>query len=173
MEAIVLVDSNWGIGCNNKLLVRIKADMKRFSALTTGHTVVTGRKNILSFPNEKPLDNRRHLVLSRNENFEREGIEVFHDVSSVLQKVKAIEEQGEKVYLIGGASVYEQLLPYCTYVEVTEVDKAFPCVDVYFPKLNEDERWEEVWRSETQEVEAKVPYTYHWVRYKNVNVETY
>lgn len=170
MDAIVLVDKNWGIGYDDQLLVRIKRDMQRFRELTEGHTVVLGRKSLMTFPGGKALENRRNIVLSRNPNFEAEDVCVFHDLESTIDYIRHLEANGEKVFLIGGESIYKQFLPYCEYAEVTELDKAFDDVDVYFPRLDSHIDWEEVSRSETLEANPKNPYTYHFVRYKNKNV---
>jgi dihydrofolate reductase len=167
MDLIVLVDKNWAIGNQDRLLVRIKEDMRRFRDLTMGHTVILGRKTLETFPGAEPLEGRTNWILSRQEDYKPEGARVFLDLDSLLEELKWAEDRGEKVFVIGGSSVYKQLLPYCRYAEITELDKAYESADAYFPDLRQMENWTEVWRSETKEAGKKEPFTYHFVRYEN------
>ena len=134
MELIAAVDRNWGIGKDGQLLVRIPADLKRFQALTTGHTVILGRKTLATFPGGRPLKGRRNLVLSRDASFAPEGAEVFRDVDSLLRAAPA------DAFVIGGESVYRALLPRCTRAHLTKVEGAFPA-DAFFPDLDADPAW--------------------------------
>lgn len=134
MQAIVAVSQSWGIGRDGRLLFRLSADLRRFKALTTGHTVVMGRKTLQSLPGGKGLPNRRNLVLSRRMDYAPENAEVVTSVEALLRTA------GEDAFVIGGQQVYEQLLPHCERVHVTKVLADAPA-DAFFPNLDEDPAW--------------------------------
>lgn len=133
MKAIVAVDKNWGIGKNNGLLFQIAEDMRFFRQQTLGKTVVMGRKTLESFPGGKPLKNRKNVVLGNPKN--TDGIFVAKSVEE-LESILCTENLDD-VYVIGGASVYELLLPYCDEVLVTKV-AADGNADVFFPNLDKN-----------------------------------
>ena len=134
MQAIVAVSQSWGIGKDGRLLFRLSADLRRFKALTTGRTVVMGRKTLQSLPGGKGLPNRRNLVLSRRMDYAPENPEVVTSVEALLRTA------GEDAFVIGGQQVYEQLLPHCERVHVTKVLADAPA-DAFFPNLDEDPAW--------------------------------
>ena len=134
MQAIVAVSQSWGIGKDGRLLFRLSADLRRFKALTTGRTVVMGRKTLQSLPGGKRLPNRRNLVLSRRMDYAPENAEVVTSVEALLRTA------GEDAFVIGGQQVYEQLLPHCERVHVTKVLADAPA-DAFFPNLDEDPAW--------------------------------
>ena len=144
MRAIVAVSQNWGIGRDGQLLFRISADLQRFKALTTGHTVVMGRKTLESLPGGRGLPNRRSLVLTRRDNFTPDRAEV------VCSLEEAVALAGDEAFVIGGQEVYAQLLPYCTRVYVTKVFADAPA-DAFFPNLDQDPHWKPVSVSEVLE----------------------
>lgn len=137
MNIIVAVDKNWGIGNQNKLLVSIPEDMRFFRSETTGKVVVMGRKTLESFPQGKPLKNRLNVVISQKE-LEIEGATVVHTIEEALEAVK--EYKSEDVYVIGGQSIYEQMLPYCDTAHVTMIDYAYEA-DAHFPNLDLMDDW--------------------------------
>lgn len=147
MNIIVAVDKNWAIGCNNKLLVSIPADMKFFRETTTGKVVVMGRKTLESFPNGMPLKNRTNIVLTKNEEYRVKGAVVVHSMEELLEELK--KYNSEDVYVIGGGSIYKELLPYCDTAHVTKIDHAYEA-DTWFPDLDEDGAWEITADSEEQ-----------------------
>ncbi len=138
MNLIVAVDKNWGIGCNNKLLVSIPSDMKFFRETTTGKVVVLGRKTLETFPNGLPLKNRTNIVLTGNRDFKVKDAIVCHTMEEILEELKKYND--EDIYIIGGESVYRQFLPYCNVAHVTKIDHAY-AADKYFPNLDEMEDW--------------------------------
>ena len=144
MNLIVAVDQNWAIGKDGDQLVYLKEDLKRFRTLTSGHTVILGRKTLATFPGGRPLKNRRNLILSRNPQFQAEGAEVFASVEELVQQADG------DAFVIGGASVYEQLRPYCDTAYITKIHAAFPA-DTYVPDLDKSEEWEIVQESESLE----------------------
>ena len=102
------MDKNWAIGNKGELLVRIPADHKMFRQETTGKVVVLGRKTMDTFPGGQPLKNRDNIILSRNEAYQQKDAQVVHSVEELLEAVKGYDTK--EVYVIGGSSVYEQLL---------------------------------------------------------------
>ena len=158
MNVIVAVDQNWAIGKDGDQLVYLKEDLKRFRTLTSGHTVILGRKTLATFPGGRPLKNRRNLILSRNPQFQAEGAEVFSAVEELVQKAD------KDAFVIGGASVYEQLLPYCDTAYITKIHAAFPA-DTYFPDLDKSEEWKVREESESLEQDG---ISYHYVTYSRI-----
>ena len=156
MNAIVSVTRDWGIGRVGKLIVRNRADMRRFVALTTGGTVVMGRTTFESFPNG-PLKGRRNVVLTRSESWSHEGVDVAHSDAEALEAVAG--EDPASVWLIGGESVYRLLLDECERVYVTKNDVAAEA-DAYFPNLDESEAWEVESREEGGVTEGGVPFEF-------------
>ncbi len=160
MNLIVAVDQNWAIGNKNQLLVRIPNDMKQFREMTTGKVVVLGRKTLETFPQGQPLKNRTNIILSTNKNYEVKDATVVHSVEELLEELK--KYNSEDVYIIGGDSVYKQLLPYCDVAHVTQIDHAYEA-DSYFPNLEEDPEWEVTADSDEQ---VYFDLTYHFVKYE-------
>ena len=134
MNIIVAVDKNWAIGYQNKLLNSIPEDMKFFRETTTGNVVVMGRKTLERFPNGRPLKNRTNVVITRQKDYEVPGAVVVHSVEEALEYLK--DFRSENIYVIGGASIYEQMLPYCDVAHVTVMDYAYQA-DTWFPNLDE------------------------------------
>lgn len=145
MKAILSADKNWGIGCQNKLLIQIPSDMKFFREKTAGRTVVMGRKTLESLPGGQPLKNRRNIVLTKNPEFTVRGAEVVHSAEELRE---VLGDEGE-VYVIGGGAIYELLLPYCDTVYVTKIDFAYQA-DTFFPNLDESPEWRLAEESEEQ-----------------------
>ena len=131
MKLIAAADKNWAIGKDGELLVRISEDMKNFSAMTTGNVIVMGRKTFESLP-KGALPNRRNVVLSSNPAAECPGAEVFPSLEAALQSCK----EDEHVYIIGGASVYQQALPFADELCLTEIDNTAPEADAFFPEIS-------------------------------------
>ena len=147
MNLIVAVDKNWGIGNKDQLLVQIPNDQKFFRQETTGKVVVLGRKTLETFPNKAPLRNRTNFILSTNKDFKVEGAVVANSVEELLEKLK--EYASKDIYIIGGESIYRQLLPYCDTAHVTKIDHAYNA-DSHFPNLDEMTEWKITADSEEQ-----------------------
>lgn len=139
MNLIVAVDSNWAIGNKNELLIRIPNDHKFFREETSGKVVVLGRKTLETFPQGLPLKNRTNIILSRDKNYRVKDAIVVHSLEELLEELK--KYASEDVYIIGGESIYRQMLPYCDVAHVTKIDHAYEA-DTYFPNLDRDEAWE-------------------------------
>lgn len=147
MNLIVAVDKNWAIGNKNKLLVSIPNDMKNFRKTTTGNVIVMGRKTLESFPQGQPLGNRVNIVLTTNPDYRVNGATVVASIEEMLDTLKQYEDK--EIYVIGGESIYRQLLPYCDKAIVTKIDEAYEA-DTYFPNLDEMEEWTLTEESEEQ-----------------------
>lgn len=135
MKAIVCVNNNWAIGKNGDLLYSLPGDMKFFRETTKGKTVIMGRKTLNSFPNGNPLKNRVNIVISSNPD-EKEGVVWVKTPFEALEKTSDFSE----TFLIGGASIYSQLIDYCSEALVTIVDDEKEG-DTYFPNLYEKTEW--------------------------------
>ena len=159
MNMIAAVDSNWAIGNKNKLLISIPADMKMFRQETTGKVVVMGRKTLESLPGGKPLPKRTNIVLTRDENFQKDGCIILHSIEELLEKYGQ-----EDLMVMGGAEIYTKLLPYCDTCYITEIDREFEA-DKHIPNVSADPAFEKVWESEEQ-VENGI--SYRFVEYKRV-----
>ncbi|MBD5087504.1 MAG: dihydrofolate reductase [Clostridiales bacterium] len=147
MNLIVAVDKNWGIGYQNNLLVRIPADQRFFRETTTGKYVIMGRKTLESFPGGQPLKNRTNIVITKDKNYQVKDTIVVNSIEEALKKVENVPK--ENIYVIGGASIYEQMLPLCDTVHITKIDYAYQA-DAFFPNLDEREEWQIVGESEEQ-----------------------
>ena len=139
MNLIVAVDKNWAIGLKGDLLVSIPQDMKFFRETTKGKVVAMGRKTLESFPNGLPLKNRVNVVLTSDKNYKVKDAVIVHSVGEMVAELKKYKE--EDIFVIGGETVYRQLLPYCKKAYITKIDHAYHA-DTYFPNLDNDPEWE-------------------------------
>ena len=156
MNLIAAVDRNWGIGFQNDLLVKIPKDQKFFRSETTGKVVVLGRKTLETFPQGLPLPNRTNIILSTDPSYQVRGAEVVHSIEELLELLKRYPK--EDIYIIGGESIYCQLLPYCDTAHITKIEYAFQA-DAYFPNLDELKEWEITAESE-EETYFDLEYTF-------------
>ncbi len=162
MNLIVAVDKNWAIGKQNQLLVSIPADMKFFRQTTMGKVVVMGRKTLESFPGGMPLKKRTNIVLTKNPNYKVKDATVVNTVEDLLEELKKYDD--EEIYVIGGETIYRQLLPYCKVAHVTKVNHAYEA-DTYFPNLDEMDDWEITGVSDEQ---TYFDLEYEFVKYERV-----
>lgn len=160
MNLIVAVDENWAIGYKNELLIRIPADMKMFRQETTGKVVVLGRKTLETFPNGQPLKNRTNIILSTKKDYQVKDAIVVHSIEELLEELK--NYPSEDIYIIGGETVYRQMLPYCDVAHVTRIDRKYEA-DAFFPNLEEDGNWEITAESDEQ---SYFDTTYTFVKYE-------
>ena len=135
MELIVAVYDDWGIGREGTQPVALAADRKFFRQTTKGAMVIVGRKTLSDFPGGKPLPNRVNVVLTRG-NPQIEGVEICHSPEEAMELAKMVD----RAMVIGGGSVYRQMLPLCDTAYITKVHCTVPC-DTYFPNLDEDPAW--------------------------------
>lgn len=161
LSIVVAKAKNNIIGKDNKLLWHLSDDLKRFKALTEGHTIIMGRKTFESLG--RVLPNRKHIVFSNNPDFKvnDENVEVVH---SLLQIQEYIESE-EEALVIGGAMMYNFLMPYVSKMYVTEIEKEFEG-DAFFPRID-DKKWKEVSREKGPE-DGENNFEYNYVVYQKI-----
>ena len=147
MNLIAAVDRNWAIGNKGQLLVRIPGDHRMFRQETLDKVIVYGRKTLETFPMAQPLDRRINIVLSTNPSYKVKNATVVHSIEELI---------------IGGESIYRQMLPYCDTAHITKIDYAYEA-DAYFPNLDEDPDWE-VTADSDEQTYFDIAYTF--VRYE-------
>lgn len=163
MNAIVVVDRNWAIGKEGNLLVHLPGDLKYYKEKTTGNVIVYGRKTLSTYPGGKPLPNRTNIVLTRNKNYENEDCIICHSRDEVLREVSKYDT--DRVFISGGAEVYELFLEDADTFYVTKIDAEYEA-DRYFPNLDEL-GLQITWQSEIQEDKGTKYRFYKYVRNDN------
>jgi dihydrofolate reductase len=153
---IAAVAENNALGKNNELVWHLPNDFKRFKSLTTGHHIIMGRKTFESFP--KPLPNRTHVVITRQENYRPEGCIVVNSI----EKAIALCPENETSFIIGGGEIYNLGLPYADKLEITRVHHSFEA-DAFFPEINPDD-WLEI-QTEFNPIDDKHLYEYTYQTY--------
>ncbi len=131
---IAAAGENNELGKDNDLVWHLPDDFKRFKQLTTGHYIIMGRKTFESFP--KPLPNRTHVVITRNEGYKRDGAVVVHSIDAALLKASSDTQP----FIIGGGEIYKMGISIADKIELTRVHGTFDA-DTYFPELDKD-KWE-------------------------------
>ena len=158
ISIIVAIAKNYAIGFENKLLYWLPNDLKRFKALTTGHTIIMGRRTFESLP-KGALPNRRNIVLSR-QDIEFPGDERYPSLEAALAQCRDDEE----VFIIGGASVYREALPLADKLCITHIDDTPEAADAFFPEIDPSV-WKETGR-EAHPTDEKHLYPYQFVDYR-------
>ena len=130
ISIIVAVSEDWGIGKNNELLWHISEDLKRFKRLTTGNTVVMGKKTWESLP-RRPLPQRKNIVLTDNLTELFEGAVTAYSIDEALSKC----DKNDEIFIIGGGSIYRQFMPIADRLYITHVHKT-AAADIYFPEID-------------------------------------
>ncbi|MCO1602633.1 dihydrofolate reductase [Desulfosporosinus nitroreducens] len=138
MKAIAAVDLNWGIGYRGNLLKRIPDDMKFFKQMTLGKVVIMGRETFESLPGQEPLKDRVNIVLSKNEHFNNEKVTLCRSLDELYSELEKYDT--DDVFVVGGESVYSQLLAFCTEVYVTKIEEKY-VADKYFVNLDKNKAW--------------------------------
>ena len=164
MNLVVAVDKNWGIGYQGTQTVVIPEDRVHFREITTGGTVIVGRRTLEDFPGGKPLKNRANIVMTRNREFSVPGAETAASLEELFSKTKGVDP--EKLFVIGGDSVYKLLLPYCAFAYVTKL-YAEPEADRFIENLDQSPDWEIVESGPLKEHDGV---SYAFVTYKNNRV---
>jgi len=157
LSAVVVVDLNNGIGKDNKLLVHFPADLKHFKKITSGHTVIMGRKTYESMG--KALPNRRNIVVSRNHDFKLEDAETTTSLQSSIDLAAGEEE----VFIIGGAEIFRQALPLLNKIHLTRINESFEA-DTFFPEISVEDWIEEA--REDHHPDEKNPFEYSFLTYR-------
>jgi dihydrofolate reductase len=157
ISIIVAVSEDWGIGKGNELLWKISEDLKRFKRLTTGNTVIMGKKTWESLP-RRPLPGRTNIVLTDDPNETIEGSVTVYSIEEALGKCKKEDEN----FVIGGGSVYRQFMPIADRLYITHIHQKAPA-DVYFPEIDPD-TWQVAEKTDF-EVSETNPVAYSYVIY--------
>ena len=153
ISIIVSIDENGAIGAKNELLLRLPNDMKRFKTLTTGHTIIMGRKTFESLP-KGALPDRTNVVITRTSGATFDNCETFNDLNAAIDKHKDEDE----IFIIGGANIYEQSLTLADKLYITHIHHSFENADTFFPEINKNE-WV-ISKSEDHQSDEKHMYAY-------------
>ena len=143
ISMIVSVDRDWGIGRENEMLAHIQPDLTYFKETTLGHPVAMGHKTYLSLPEQnRPLPGRDNIILT-TKDLDIEGVQI---VGSLDELLKLIDEKYKdtEIFIIGGASVYEQMLPHADKLYLTHIFRKFDDVEAYFPKIGDEWRLDDL-----------------------------
>lgn len=162
LSIIVVADEQNAIGKNNSLLCHLPADLKHFKTITSGHTVIMGRKTFESLPNGA-LPKRRNIVLTRNTNLSIQGCEIC---TSLFEAVEMCENE-EEVFIIGGGTIYKEAMEMADVIYLTRVHREFEGADTFFPAIDTT-RWKGV-SCENHNADEKNPYDYSFIRYEKIN----
>ena len=138
MNLYVTADANWDIGHNGNLLIQIPQSQKMFLEETKGKVLVMGRKALATLPQGMPLASRTNIVLSTNLKLLVKGATVVHSLEELFEELKQYPD--EDVYVVGGESIYKQLLPYCKVAHVVKLDHSY-AANKFFPDLDKDGEW--------------------------------
>ena len=161
MKIIVAISENNAIGKAGDLLCHLPNDLKHFKELTTGATVVMGKKTYFSLP-RRPLPNRRNIVLTRDITFAQEGVDVAHSIEALQTMLSA----SEKVFIIGGGEVYRQFMPLVDQLEITHIHHTWEDADTFFPEIDST-----IWKrisEERHEPDEKHTFAYTFATYNKL-----
>lgn len=165
MNLIVAVDDKWGIGKDNGLLCHIPKDLAFFKEKTLNKVVVMGRSTLETLPGGKPLKNRINIVLTRKKDFQIEGATVVHDMEELMEECN--KYPADDVMIIGGASVYNELMESCDVLYVTKIHGDFNA-DAFIKNMDNLPQFKVVNESETVEDNG---YKLQWVEYRRVRLK--
>ena len=160
ISIIVAIAQNGAIGYKGDLIYHLSADLKRFKELTTGHTIIMGRRTFESLP-KGALPNRRNIVLTKQKGVSYPGAEVYTSIDEALSRCS----RDEKVYIIGGAQVYNQALSMADELEITLVHDTPAQADTFFPEFGSDKTWHLINR-EDHDPDDKNPFPYSFLTYR-------
>ena len=153
---IAAIDENSVLGKDNQLIWHLPEDLKRFKRLTTGHAIIMGRKTFESLP--KALPNRHNIVVTRNQNYSKEGVTVCHSLEAAIECAK----NDDQPFVIGGGQVYEQAIELADVIELTKIHAQFGG-DVFFPEIDLKK-----WSVEKEEHMSHPDFEYSFITYTNI-----
>ncbi len=160
ISLIVAMASNRVIGLDNQMPWHLSADLKRFKKITLGSPIVMGRKTFESIG--RPLPGRSNIIISRNTDYRQEGCLVVHDIEAAL---KAGCQKADNIFVIGGSTLYRELLPFANALYITQINKDFPG-DTLFPQVD-NEHWTEVEREDISD-DPTVAFSYSFLKLEKV-----
>ncbi len=158
LSIIAGIGKNNELGKGNTLLWHMPKDLKHFRDITSGKTVIMGRKTFESIG--RPLPNRRNIIITRDKEYNTEGIEIVYSLDEAIEKVRDEDES----FIIGGAEIYKQAIEKANKLYITEIDEVFPEADTFFPTIDK-EIWQENKR-ESFSSDENNPYDYSFVEYE-------
>ncbi|WP_053219469.1 dihydrofolate reductase [Virgibacillus senegalensis] len=161
ISLLYAMDKNRVIGYQNDLPWRLPNDLKFFKQLTTGNTIIMGRKTFASL--KRPLPNRKNVIVTRDETFHAEGCQILHSVDEIIKWNENDPET--ELFVIGGGEIFRQILPYTDRMYMTLIEDSFPG-DTFFPEYNEAE-WK-LTKKVQGEKNEKNPYDYYFLQYDRV-----
>ena len=161
ISIIVAIAGNNAIGRDNQLLWHISADLRRFKKITAGHAVIMGKNTYFSLP-KRPLVNRRNIVISDNTLDHFPGCEMAYSLEEAIW----LSDSGKENFVIGGASLYRQFLPYARKLYITQVHKSFDA-DTFFPEISPD-HWEIIEQEDIMD-DTQNDFTYSFITYQRKN----
>lgn len=161
MRAIVATDLQWGIGYQGNLLQWIPEDMKFFKTTTLGKVVIMGRETFESLPGKEPLKDRINIVLSKKHDFKNDKIIICRSLEALFKELEKYDS--DEVFVIGGESVYSQLLPFCKEAYVTKIKKTY-VADKYFENLDNNSNWKLIYTSDEKDYKA---ISFSFLKYEN------
>ena len=153
---IAAIDENSVLGKDNQLIWHLPEDLKRFKRLTTGHAIIMGRKTFESLP--KALPNRHNIVVTRNQNYSKEGVTVCHSLEATIECAK----NDDQPFVIGGGQVYEQAIELADVIELTKIHAQFEG-DVFFPEIDLKK-----WSVEKEERMSHPDFEYSFITYTKI-----
>ena len=162
ISLIVAMATNRIIGINKQMPWHLSADLKKFKQITLGNPILMGRKTHESIG--RALPGRRNLVISRNGDYQPAGCEVFNDIQQAITSC----ENAQELFVIGGASFYESMLPHADFIYLTEIHQIFTG-DTSFPEINPDQ-WQEIAREDIND-DTQVDFSYSFVKLQRLNNE--
>lgn len=162
LSIIVAVDEQKAIGKGNNLLCHLPNDLKYFKSVTSGHTVIMGRKTFESLPNGA-LPNRRNIVITRNKDLQFRDAEMCNSIEEAI----ALCKDEDEAFIIGGGSIYKEAVKFADKLYITFIHHSFEGADTFFPEINPG-IWKEVWR-ESHQADEKHRFAYSFVRYEKIN----
>lgn len=162
MKIIAAVDKNWGIGKNGKQLVNIPEDLKLFREETLGKVVIMGRKTLESLKNKSVLDGRINIVITSRTDYSVKDAIVCHSIEEACKEAEKYNT--DDVYVIGGGTVYEQMLDMCNEAHITKIDYKYDA-DTYFPNLDDNKDWKITAYSEEK---TYFDIVYEFVKYERI-----
>lgn len=168
MNVIAAVDLNWGIGINCELLEKIPEDMKFFKEKTQGKVIVMGRATLESLPNKKPLEHRINIVLTKNKNYYCEGVILCYSLEELFKELKKYNQ--DDIFIIGGESIYSQLISHCNKAYITKIYKEYVHNKVLM-NFDNDEQWKKISTSEKREFKQEIYYSFNiYIKKDNITI---
>lgn len=161
LSLIVAIDQNNAIGKDNQMLVHLPDDLRYFKQVTSGHSVIMGRKTFESLP-KGALPNRRNIVISQNKSLQFEGCEMVNCIEQAIRTTKGEDE----VFVMGGGMIYQETIDHADKLYITHIHHKFENADVYFPAIDLSQ-WKEVWREEHQ-TDDRHKYSFSFVLYEKI-----